>query len=54
MQAAAKEAQAIGRAYRQGQSKSVIVVRLAIRNTIEHEVLIRNHLVHAKIEQNAH
>ena len=36
------ESQAIGRAYRQGQTKQVTVVRLIIKNTIEHITYMRN------------
>ena len=36
------EEQAIGRAVRLGQTKKVIVNRLIMRNTIEHDYYIRN------------
>jgi len=38
------ESQAIGRAYRQGQDKQVTVVRLIVRNTIEHELYLASNL----------
>jgi len=41
-EAQAVESQAIGRAYRQGQTKQVTVVRLIIKNTIEHITYMRN------------
>jgi len=39
-EARAIEDQAIGRAYRQGQSQHVSVVRFLIRNTVEHEMYL--------------
>lgn len=41
-QALAMESQAIGRAFRQGQKGRVTVVRFIFRNTIEHELFLRN------------
>ena len=41
-EAQAYESQAIGRAYRQGQKNQVTVVRFIIRNSIEHELFLRN------------
>ena len=41
-QAQAYESQAIGRAYRQGQKNSVVVVRFILRKTIEHKLYLRN------------
>ena len=38
------EAQAIGRAMRQGQKKQITVVRLLAKNTIEEEIYTRNYL----------
>ena len=40
-EADAIEAQAIGRAYRQGQDKKLIVIRMMMRNTIEEQMLER-------------
>ena len=40
--AQAIEAQAIGRAYRQGQKNQVTIVRFIIRDTVEHVLLVRN------------
>jgi len=37
------EAQAIGRAYRQGQKKKITVVRLLTRDTVEHALFLRHH-----------
>ncbi len=41
-EAKAVESQAIGCAYRQGQKAKVTVVRFVIRNTIDHELYLRN------------
>lgn len=41
-EAQAVESQAIGRAYRQGQTKQVTVVRFIVKNTIEHVTYMRN------------
>ena len=41
-EAQAYETQAIGRAQRQGQTKPVTVVRFIIKNTIEHDLCLRN------------
>jgi SNF2 family DNA or RNA helicase len=41
-EAQAYENQAVGRAQRQGQTKPVTVVRFVIKNTIEHELYVRN------------
>ncbi len=41
-EAQAYETQAIGRAQRQGQTKPVTVVRFIIKNTIEHDLYLRN------------
>jgi len=41
-EAVAIERQAIGRAHRFGQTKQVVVVRMIIKDTIEHELYIRN------------
>ncbi len=41
-EAKAVESQAIGRAYRQGQKAKVTVVRFVIRNTVDHELYLRN------------
>lgn len=40
-QARATEQQAIGRAHRQGQKNTVKIVRFVVRDTIEHEQLLR-------------
>eukprot|EP00026_Physarum_polycephalum_P001413 Phypoly_transcript_01414.p1 GENE.Phypoly_transcript_01414~~Phypoly_transcript_01414.p1 ORF type:complete len:862 (+),score=183.93 Phypoly_transcript_01414:614-3199(+) len=40
------EAQAIGRAHRQGQKKQLTVVRFIIKNTVEEELYQRNHTSH--------
>lgn len=42
-EAQAIESQAVGRAYRQGQSNQVTFVRFIIRNTIEPEMYIKNY-----------
>jgi len=41
-EAQAFEAQAIGRAYRQGQTKQVTIVRFIIKDTLEHTLYLRN------------
>ena len=38
------EAQAIARAYRQGQNSQVTLVRFIIKDTIEHEMYVKNYL----------
>jgi hypothetical protein len=43
-EAQAIEAQAIGRAHRQGQNRQVTIVRFIIRNTIEHDTYIKNYV----------
>jgi len=40
------EAQAVGRAHRQGQKKQLTVVRLIIKDTVEEELYQRNHSNH--------
>lgn len=40
--AVAIESQAIGRAHRMGQDKKIVVVRMIIKDTIEHELYTRN------------
>jgi SNF2 family DNA or RNA helicase len=40
--AQAIEAQAIGRAHRQGQTKGIKVIRMIIKDTVEHELYLRN------------
>jgi hypothetical protein len=47
-QAQAIEGQAIGRAHRQGQDHQVTVVRLIVKDTIEHEIYKRN----TEVEEN--
>jgi SNF2 family DNA or RNA helicase len=42
----ATEQQAIGRAYRQGQKKSIEVVRFYIKDTVEHDIV--NELIETK------
>lgn len=42
-EALAVERQAIGRSHRQGQTKSVIVARFVVSNTIEYQLHRRNH-----------
>eukprot|EP01128_Nolandella_sp_AFSM9_P010099 TRINITY_DN692_c0_g2_i1.p1 TRINITY_DN692_c0_g2~~TRINITY_DN692_c0_g2_i1.p1 ORF type:complete len:1230 (-),score=332.21 TRINITY_DN692_c0_g2_i1:54-3488(-) len=46
-EALATESQAIGRAHRQGQTRVVTVVRFIIRDTVEHEVFLRNNNIEA-------
>lgn len=41
-EAIAVESQAIGRAHRMGQDKQISVVRMIMRDTIEHELYLRN------------
>lgn len=41
-EARAIEAQAIGRAHRMGQDKEITVVRMIVKDTIEHELYLRN------------
>ncbi len=41
-EAQAIESQAIGRAFRQGQTKQITIVRFVVRNTIEHALYLRN------------
>lgn len=41
-EAQAIESQAIGRAYRQGQSRPLTVVRFIVQHTIEHVLYLRN------------
>lgn len=43
-EAQAIESQAIGRAYRQGQSHQVTIVRFLIKDTIEHKMYITNYV----------
>jgi len=43
-EAQAVEAQAIGRAHRQGQQNQVTIVRFLINETVEHDMYIRNYL----------
>ena len=47
-EADAQEAQAIGRAHRQGQARKLQVVRLIMRDTLEHELLLRQALPRAR------
>lgn len=44
-EAQAIESQAIGRAFRQGQTKQITIVRFVVRNTIEHALYLRNNNV---------
>jgi SNF2 family DNA or RNA helicase len=41
-EAQAIESQAIGRAFRQGQTKQITIVRFVVKNTIEHALYLRN------------
>lgn len=50
---AAIESQAIGRAHRQGQNKQLTLIRLIMKNTIEHEIYERNSTVIAEAKQAA-
>lgn len=43
-EAQATEAQAVGRAFRQGQEAQVTTVRFLIKDTIEHQMYIKNYL----------
>lgn len=38
------EMQAVGRAYRQGQTQQVTIVRFLVRGTIEHQLYVKNYL----------
>jgi len=48
-EAQATEAQAIGRAHRQGQKNEVTVVRFVIKDTLEHEYYLRNNADNALV-----
>jgi cobalamin biosynthesis protein CobT len=50
---AAIESQAIGRAHRQGQKKQLTLIRLIIKNTIEHEIYERNSAVISQAKEAA-
>jgi hypothetical protein len=41
-EAEAYETQAVGRAYRQGQTKDVTVIRFIIKDSVEHKIYITN------------
>jgi hypothetical protein len=41
-EAQAVESQAIGRAYRQGQTQKVTIVRFIVKETLEQEIYLRN------------
>mmetsp|Transcript_11974 Transcript_11974/g.22858 ORF Transcript_11974/g.22858 Transcript_11974/m.22858 type:complete len:161 (-) Transcript_11974:293-775(-) len=50
-EADAIEAQAIGRAHRQGQTKKLQVIRLVARDTVEHELALRQPVVTRKAQR---
>lgn len=49
-EAFALEQQAIGRAYRQGQTRQVTVVRFIVKDTLEETLHYRNNTVEKKLE----